>query len=122
MNQSQQSTSATALTRELLERLIRPVLIVLAVFLFGTFGFLIIGAGKWTIFDCAYMTSITLTTVGYGEVLDQMGNDGRLFAMVVMWTGMGVTLYAVSTITGFVVEQNLTRILRERKMENGSPR
>jgi voltage-gated potassium channel len=117
MNQSQHPTSATALTRELLERLIRPVLMVLIVFLFGMFGFLIVGAGKWSLFDCAYMTSITLTTVGYGEVLEEMGQNGRIFAMVLMWTGMGVTLYAISTITGFVVEQNLTRILRERKME-----
>jgi voltage-gated potassium channel len=30
---------------------------------------------------------------------------------------MGVALYAVSTITGFVVEQKFSRILRERKME-----
>jgi voltage-gated potassium channel len=117
MSQSQHSTLATALTRELLERLIRPVLMVVFVFLFGTIGFLLVGGGKWSLFDCAYMTSITLTTVGYGETLEGMGDNARLFAMVLMWTGMGVTLYAVSTITGFVVEQNLTRILRERKME-----
>jgi voltage-gated potassium channel len=117
MSQSQHSTSTTALTRELLERLIWPVLMVVIVFLFGTFGFLLVGAGKWSLFDCAYMTSITLTTVGYGEILEDMGHQGRTFAMVLMWTGMGVTLYAISTITGFVVEQNFTRILRERKME-----
>jgi voltage-gated potassium channel len=117
MNQLQHSTSTTALTRELLERLIGPVLMVAIVFLFGTFGFLIVGQGKWSLFDCAYMTSITLTTVGYGEILEDMGHNGRLFAMVLMWIGMGVTLYAISTITGFVVEQNFTRILRERKME-----
>ena len=106
-----------ALASELLERLIVPILLVVSVLLFGTVGFVIIGDGRWSIFDCAYMTSITLTTVGYGEVLDNIGQEGRAFAMVLMWTGMGVTLYAVSTVTAFVVEKNLMRILRERRME-----
>jgi len=105
------------LARALFEQLIVPALMLLATFLFGTFGFYFIGQGRWNLFDCAYMTSITLTTVGYGESLDQMGSDARLFAMVLMWLGMGVTLYAVSTITAFVVEKNLRQIIRERRME-----
>ena len=103
--------------KELLERLIMPILLLVATFIFGTTGFLFIGRGRWDFFDCAYMTSLTLTTVGYGEVLDGMGSGARLFAMVLMWLGMGVTLYAVSTITAFLVERNLGRILRERRME-----
>jgi voltage-gated potassium channel len=106
-----------ALASEFLERLVVPVLLVVCVFLFGTVGFSIIGDGRWSIFDCAYMTSITLTTVGYGETLVDIGDKGRAFAMVLMWSGMGVTLYAVSTVTAFVVEKNLMRMLRERRME-----
>ena len=105
------------LAKGLLERLVMPILLVVGTFVFGTVGFTIIGEGRWTVFDCAYMTSLTLTTVGYGEVLDQMGHNARAFAMVVMWLGMGVTLYAVSTITAFVVEKDLRRMLKERRME-----
>ena len=105
------------LARELLERLVLPALMVVITFVYGTLGFLLIGQGKWGLFDCAYMTSITLTTVGYGEALEGMKSGARLFAMVVMWVGMGVTLYAVSTITAFLVERNIGRILRERRME-----
>jgi len=105
------------LAKELLERLVMPALLLAATFFFGTAGFLLIGRGQWSFFDCAYMTSITLTTVGYGEVLIGMDSDSRLFAMVVMWVGMGVTLYGVSTITAFLVERNLGRILKERRME-----
>ena len=94
-----------------------PALLLLVVFIFGTLGFFIIGGGRWTYFDCAYMTSITLTTVGYGEILEDFGSNGRLFAMILMWSGMGVALYAVSSITGFVVERKFSRLLRERKME-----
>jgi voltage-gated potassium channel len=62
------------------------------------------------------MTSITLTTVGYSEVLTDMGAGTRIFTMILMWSGMGVTLYAVSTVTAFVVERHLGRYWRERKM------
>ncbi|MFZ0931162.1 MAG: potassium channel protein [Syntrophobacteraceae bacterium] len=116
--QSLQSTaSKRALSRAFLHQLVFPAALLLVVFIFGTLGFFILGGGKWTLFDCAYMTSITLTTVGYGEILEDFGSDGRLFAMILMWCGMGVALYAVSTITGFVVERKFSRILRERKME-----
>lgn len=100
-----------------LQRLLLPVLLLLIVFLAGTLGFFILGAGRWSFFNCAYMTSITLTTVGYGEILKDFGSSGRVFAMILMWAGMGVALYAVATITGFVVELKLSRIWREYRME-----
>ena len=113
-----QSTSPKhALSRDYLQQLVFPAALLLIVFVFGTLGFFIVGDGKWSLFDCAYMTSITLTTVGYGEILQDFGTSGRSFAMVLMWAGMGVALYAVSTITGFVVERKFSHILRERKME-----
>ncbi len=114
---SQSAASKHALDRALLHQLGFPVLLLVVVFIFGTLGFFIVGGGKWTLFNCAYMTSITLTTVGYGEILEDFGTDGRFFAMILMWSGMGVALYAVSTITGFVIERKFSRILRERKME-----
>jgi voltage-gated potassium channel len=114
---SQSSALKHAPDRAFSQQLVFPVLLLLVVFISGTLGFFILGGGKWTLFDCAYMTSITLTTVGYGEILEDFGTDGRLFAMILMWAGMGVALYAVSTITGFVVERKFSRILRERKME-----
>jgi len=105
------------LAPELFERLVVPLLLIAGIFGLGTAGYFILGQGRWGLLDCAYMVSITLTTVGYGEVLDSMGPQARTFTMVLMWLGMGVTLYAVSTVTAFVVEHNLTRIFRERKME-----
>jgi voltage-gated potassium channel len=114
---SQSSASNLTLNRALFHHLVFPALLLLVVFIAGTLGFFILGGGKWTLFDCAYMTSITLTTVGYGEILEDFGRDGRLFAMILMWSGMGVALYAVSTITGFVIERKFSRILKERKME-----
>ena len=31
----------------------------------GTVGYFVLGGGRWTVGDCAYMTVITISTVGY---------------------------------------------------------
>ena len=108
---------ARSLAGELAKRLRVPLSLLAGVFCFGTLGYHLLGHGHWSWLDCAYMTSITLTTVGYGEVLLPFGPRDRLFTMILMWTGMGVTLYAVSTVTAFIVEEHLSSYLRERKME-----
>ncbi len=110
-------TLAQALAAELARSLRAPLSLLGAVAGLGTLGFWLIGEGRWSWLDCAYMTSITLTGVGYGEILEPMGPGARLFAMGLMWTGMGVALYAVSAITAFVVDKRLKDFFRERKMQ-----
>jgi voltage-gated potassium channel len=107
----------TRLLSDLLDRLIIPLALLVGVFLIGTLGYLLIGGGRWSLLDTAYMTSITLTTVGYGEVLEAMGDGGRVFTIALMWSGMAVTLYSISAVTAFVVERHLNRYFRERKMQ-----
>lgn len=114
-------TSAPSLWRvlagDLLASLRLPLSLLAGVFAAGTLGFWLIGEGHWGWLDCAYMVSITLTGVGYGEILEPMTQGARLFAMGLMWAGVGVVLYAVSTVTAFVVESRMSAIFRERKME-----
>ena len=114
---SQAPSLARALAAELLTHLRLPLSLLSGVFILGTVGFWFIGEGRWTWLDCSYMVSITLTGVGYGEILEPMTPGARLFAMGLMWTGMGVALYAVSTVTAFIVESRISELFRERKME-----
>jgi voltage-gated potassium channel len=104
------------LFHDLIQRLILPVFLLVGVTTGGTIGYWIIGKGRWGLLDALYMTSITLTTVGYGEVLEGMGSGARVFTIVLMWTGMGVALYSVSAVTAFVVERRLGEYIRERRM------
>ena len=108
---------AKSLARELAGRLRIPLSLLGAIFCLGTLGYRLLGQGRWSWLDCAYMTSITLTTVGYGEVLEPFGPAERLFSIGLMWSGLGVTLYAVSAVTALLVEETLYSYLRERKME-----
>jgi len=69
----------------------------------------------WHFFDALYMTVITLATVGYGETYP-LSTAGRVFTMFLIFGGMGIILYGVTEITSFVVEGEMTGILRRRRM------
>lgn len=98
-------------------RVIRPTLAVAGVFLYGTLGLYILGDGKWSLIDTAFFTTITLTTVGYGDTLNVESSPIFMaFTMSLMWVGLLVTLYAVSSITAFLIEQYLGKFFKERKM------
>ncbi|MDT8316718.1 MAG: potassium channel protein [bacterium] len=84
----------------------------------GTIGYKVVGGSEYSFFDCFYMTIITLSTVGYGEIID-LGHHpgGRLFTVFLIILGMGVLLYVVSNITAFIVEGELLKIFWRRKMD-----
>jgi len=93
----------------------------------GTFGYYAIGDGHWKFADCLYMTMITITTVGYGEVLPDMDHTpyARTFTIGLLVFGTGVLVYFASTITAFIVDGELKRVLvmqrlgrRIRKMKD----
>jgi len=84
----------------------------------GSTGYYIMFGGKPKFMDCLYMTVISLTSVGYGEVLDISGNvPAQIFTMVLITAGMGVILYGISTLTALIIEGELSGILRKNKME-----
>ncbi len=92
------------------------VMIVLVVWA-GSTGYYIIYGGEASIIDCVYMTVISITGVGYGEVFKVSGNvPAQLFTMLLILFGMGVILYSLSTLTVILIEGELSGILRKNKM------
>ncbi|MBK6916638.1 MAG: potassium channel protein [Deltaproteobacteria bacterium] len=88
----------------------------------GAAGYWYIGwlqsPGLWRLRDCVYMTVITITTVGYGEILDfQAIHGGREWTQLLLVFGVAADLYVVSTITSFFVESDFVNIRRWRKLE-----
>ena len=83
----------------------------------GSTGYYIIFDGEPKFLDCVYMTVISLTTVGYGEVIEVTGNDtAQIFTMVLITFGMGVILYGISSLTALFLEGELSGILRKKRM------
>jgi len=66
--------------------------------------------------DAFYMTAITLSTVGYREVVP-LTPAAQLFTIGLIFTGLGVVLYAASLVAGDVIEGRLRRVLGRRRVE-----
>jgi len=83
----------------------------------GSTGFYVLFGGKERFIDCVYMTVISITTVGYGEVISISGNiPAEIFTMLLIIFGMGVILYGISALTAVIIEGELSGILRKKKM------
>ncbi len=92
--------------------------ILLAILVIGTLGYWLIGGRQHSLMDTLYMTVITITTIGFGEIIDLSGNPtGRIFTIFIAISGIGVLLYVVTNFTALVVEGELTKSFRRRKME-----
>ena len=100
-------------------RLMRAGGLLVVIFLGGTIGFHRLGAGEYTWLECAYMTAITLTSIGYGEVIPITGHELRMaYTIGLSLIGMGVMLYFVSTLTAFIVDGELRELLVKNRMKN----
>jgi voltage-gated potassium channel len=62
------------------------------------------------------MTIITMTTVGFGETYP-LSEHGRIFTIALIVMSLGIVGYVFSTLTSFVVEGEIRRIILERKMD-----
>lgn len=102
-------------------RAVRNLLIaftaLVAVFIVGTLGYRILGGAKYSWMDCFYMTFVTISTIGYEEIVDVKQYEyGRLFTVFIGISGIGVLGYVLSTFTAFMLESDLNVSLRRRKM------
>jgi voltage-gated potassium channel len=78
---------------------------------FGTVGYHVIEG--WPVLDCFYMTMITLTTIGFGEIYP-LSPEGRIFTVVIIFLGFGIVGYSALTGVRFFIEGEFTRILKRR--------
>src|SRR4051812_47143503 len=76
-------------------------LVILGVHVLGTAGYVLIEG--WSAWDAFYMTVITVTTVGYGEV-HPMSQAGRAFTVVVLLTGVGAFFYAFTLFMSLLAD------------------
>jgi voltage-gated potassium channel len=92
--------------------------ILIAIIVIGTVGYWFIGGRQYSFVDTLYMTVITITTIGFAEIIDLTGNvGGRIFTIFIAIAGVGTMAYIVTNITALIVEGELTESFRRRKME-----
>ena len=80
----------------------------------GTFGYMFLEG--WNFLDSLFMTIITITTVGYGEV-HQLSRTGQFFTIALIIGGVGTVFYVLSTGAEFILEGELQEIFGRKRVE-----
>src|SRR5512138_233151 len=109
--------------KTLRRRMLAAGVLLLLVIAGGTFGYwglsrtyLPVGE-QWSLGDCAYMTTISITTVGYGEIIEVARVPyARLLTVLIIFSGLGVAVYFASALTAFVVEGEFQQLRKRRRM------
>jgi len=103
----------TTITASGLQKIIRGLILLGMVVMLGTMGYMIIE--RWKLMDSLYMTVITITTVGFKEV-SNVSEPGRIFTVILIFTGMGIMAYTLGMVAQFMVEGEIRSILGRRKL------
>ena len=92
--------------------LIKSVAFGLLVVTGGTIGYVVIEG--MTPFDALYMTTITVTTIGFKEVFP-LSIAGRIFTILLAFAGIGVILLIATESARAMLETDLRRVLGIRR-------
>jgi voltage-gated potassium channel len=80
-------------------------------------GYRLLGGPSVTFLDAIYMAIVTLSSVGYTEIVDTAHNPMlRVFNIFVIIFGVMIMLYVFSVVTAFLVEGEISNIFWRRKM------
>ena len=103
---------------EIFKRLYGSGLGLVITVLVGTFGYWILLDKKFGLFDCFFMTFITITTIGFDEVIPLQEYAGaRMFTVIVAMAGIGFITYFVSTFAAAIIEGYIRQNYQKSKME-----
>ncbi len=95
-----------------LQRSVALAVLTASVLAAGTLGFHFIeGEG---LFDSFYMTLITLTTVGYEEIID-LSQEGRYFNAVLIMSGFGIVFIALGMMADTLLQLELHNFFDQRR-------
>ena len=99
----------------ILESRINKILfLVFSIILSGVLGYMLLS--NYSFVDALYMTVITITTVGFGEV-KPFTPEEKIFTIILILTSISVFGYAVSTFSEYLVSGKLFEHFKHRKVE-----
>ena len=101
-----------------IRRLISAIAVLISLVLAGSAGFHHLGAGRWDFGECVYMTIITLSTVGFGELNQMQSVPGaRVLTVALIVSGVGALAYVQGNLTALLVEGAIGQALRRNRMK-----
>lgn len=97
-----------------MRKVIIVAVLLLAVIFFGVVGYM--NLLNVNFIDALYMTVITITTVGYGEVAE-MTDAAKIFSIIIIFSGLAVVGYGLTTIAATLFEGRFQKAWRLKRME-----
>ena len=90
------------------------VFLLVVLLLVGVTGYKMISGYSWV--DALYMTVITMTTVGFGEVVP-LDDQSKIFTIFLILASVVIVGYALSIITEYILSKNDVEELIHKKMQ-----
>jgi voltage-gated potassium channel len=97
-----------------LRKLYLALILIFSNLFFGMVGFMMVEG--YDLNDAFYTTIIILSTVGLG-VVHQLSPEGRIFVSIFVVTSISIFAYALSVVTSYIMEGDLQRYLKFRKVQ-----
>jgi len=97
-----------------ISKLYISLLLLILVLAFGISGFMVIEG--FSFLDSAYMTVITVSTVGFMEV-HPLSRDGRIFTILLILSNIGIFTYLISQLSILLFDGELRKYVKERHMK-----
>jgi voltage-gated potassium channel len=94
-------------------RLLQPIIVLHLIIITGILGYMIIEHAS--LLDSLFMTTISITTVGYGEVIP-LSTAGKWFTIILLITSWGTFAFAITRITQFVVNGEINQYFKTRRL------
>jgi len=89
--------------------------LILTTMALGVVGYMLIE--RASLIDALYMTVITISTVGFGEVIP-LSQGGKVFTIFLIILGTGTLAYTASQFVDYVVAGELRNMFGRKKMES----
>ncbi|GAA4957404.1 potassium channel protein [Algibacter aquimarinus] len=90
------------------------IFLLVIILLIGVAGYKMISGYSWV--DALYMTVITMTTVGFGEVVP-LNDQSKIFTIFLILASIVIVGYALSIITEYILSKNDVEELKQKKMQ-----
>lgn len=95
-------------------RFIVALFVIIGIIALGTLGFMLIEG--WSLSDSLYMTFITVSTIGFGEV-EPLSPAGRHFIIIYIILSVMTVGYTITVLLSFLFEGQFRATLEERRMK-----
>ena len=90
------------------------IILLFIVLCIGVLGYRFVSDYSWI--DAIYMTVITITTVGFGEV-NPLDTEAKIFTIFLILSSVVIVGYAITIITEYILSKNNIEDIKQRNMQ-----